>query len=314
MPSEQSQKKILVIRLGAFGDIILAMGAFRTIRSYHSADHLTILTTEPYHNLLRESGYFDEVIIDQKPKFWQLVPWIKFLWFIINEKFDRIYDLQRNQRTRVLYHTLKLFHKFEWSGIIKGSSHYIEDDPSSEQHVLERWQNQLAVAGLNSYQSVDLQWLISHNNPIVIKKPYVLIVAGSASKRPEKRAKADLFIKFCHYLKKINITVVLLGTQQEKEQIDTITRECSNVINLIDKTTFKDIATLAKNALGAIGNDTGTMHLIAAVNCPSLILYSHHSNPKKILPSGTKVSYIVKKEDMDLTVDDVIKAWKKIIL
>src|SRR5436853_96388 len=41
-------RRILVIRYGGFGDLILSMGAFRTIRAHHQGDHIAVLTTRPF--------------------------------------------------------------------------------------------------------------------------------------------------------------------------------------------------------------------------------------------------------------------------
>ena len=47
--------KILVIKLGALGDFVLAMAAMRKIREAHPDDHITLLTTPPFGPLVRNS-------------------------------------------------------------------------------------------------------------------------------------------------------------------------------------------------------------------------------------------------------------------
>ena len=49
-------RRILVIRYGGFGDMILSMGAFRTIRAHHAVDRIAALTTSRFADLLRHSG------------------------------------------------------------------------------------------------------------------------------------------------------------------------------------------------------------------------------------------------------------------
>ncbi|HAK62204.1 MAG TPA: ADP-heptose--LPS heptosyltransferase, partial [Alphaproteobacteria bacterium] len=41
------KQRILVIKLGALGDFILAMGPFKAIRHHHAGAHITLLTTPP---------------------------------------------------------------------------------------------------------------------------------------------------------------------------------------------------------------------------------------------------------------------------
>ncbi|HAQ33371.1 MAG TPA: ADP-heptose--LPS heptosyltransferase, partial [Rhodospirillaceae bacterium] len=50
--------RILVIKLGALGDFIQAMGPFRVIREFHREARITLLTTAPFAALARECGYF----------------------------------------------------------------------------------------------------------------------------------------------------------------------------------------------------------------------------------------------------------------
>ena len=57
---------ILVIKHGAFGDVVMALGAFRAIREHHRGDRLIVLTTTPFASLLLSSGLFDDV--------WEEVP------------------------------------------------------------------------------------------------------------------------------------------------------------------------------------------------------------------------------------------------
>ncbi len=40
-------EKILIIKLGAFGDVMMSDGAFRDIRAHHQNAHISVLTTPP---------------------------------------------------------------------------------------------------------------------------------------------------------------------------------------------------------------------------------------------------------------------------
>ncbi len=53
--------RILVVKLGALGNVILSLGPFAAIRRHHAADHVSLLTTRPWAAWLAQSPYFDEV-------------------------------------------------------------------------------------------------------------------------------------------------------------------------------------------------------------------------------------------------------------
>ena len=66
--------KILVIKLSALGDFVLALAAMKKIRQAHSKAHISLLTTPPFEALAKASPYFNAVDIDGRPE--SLPDWI----------------------------------------------------------------------------------------------------------------------------------------------------------------------------------------------------------------------------------------------
>ncbi len=306
-------RRILVIRYGAFGDIVLSMSAVRSIRVHHAADHVTALTTRTFGDLLRASGYFDEVMIDDRLKPWRVPDWLRFIRVLRRRRFDRVYDLQRNQRTSILYRVLGAGRSVEWSGVVPGCSHYVRDDRGDRRHIVDRLTEQLIAAGLDQILPPEFDWLTGDVGRFGLPPVYALMASGGAPHRPEKRASAACFAGLGRYLLDRGITPVLLGTASEREQIDAIRERCGGAIDLSDKTSFGDIAELARGAVGAVGNDTGTMHLAAATGCASLMLFSAASDPSRIGPRGRQVQILQRDPLADLRADDAIKAWEAML-
>ena len=90
--------------------------------------------------------------------------------------------------------------------------------------------------------------------------------------------------------------------------MDLIAEDCPQVLNLCGQTSLLEIAGLARRALLSVGNDSGPMHLIAGLGCPSVVLYSHASDPGLCGQRGPKVSYIRKPDLADVGVDEVMEA------
>jgi ADP-heptose:LPS heptosyltransferase len=306
-------RRILVIRYGGFGDMILSMGAFRSIRAHQAADHVSVLTTRRFADLLRGSGYFDEVLIDDRLKPWQLAGWAQLIRLLRARRFDRVYDLQRNQRTAVLYRVIIAGRSVEWSGVVQGCSHYVRDDPNDRRHITERLVEQLAIAGIPEALPAGLGWLTGDIGPLGLPPAYMLMVPGGAPHRAEKRAPAECFAGLGQQLLAQGIAPVLLGTGSERDQIDAILSACPDAIDLSDRTSFGDIADLARGAVGAVGNDTGAMHLAAAVGCPSLVLFSAASDPMRIAPQGRRVHLLETETLRNLQTDRLIEAWKELV-
>ena len=88
--------------------------------------------------------------------------------------------------------------------------------------------------------------------------------------------------------------IILIGTEKEKALAgrikDSIQAE-KNVFNFAGKTTLRELASLLQRADVIITNDTGPMHLAAAVQCPVVVMFGP-SNPYRYGPVGT-VNHII---------------------
>jgi ADP-heptose:LPS heptosyltransferase len=67
-------------------------------------------------------------------------------------------------------------------------------------------------------------------------------------------------------------------------------------MSLAGHTELLDIAALAGRAVAAVGNDTGPMHLLAAGQCPSVVLFSAESDPALCAPRGRVT--LVRRDDL----------------
>ena len=61
---QQKEKSILVIKHGAFGDIIQSDGIFKSIKRRHPNTNLILLTSTIYKKIMMESPYFSNIIED----------------------------------------------------------------------------------------------------------------------------------------------------------------------------------------------------------------------------------------------------------
>src|ERR1051326_1364829 len=208
-------RQILVTRYGGFGDMILSMGAFRTIRAHHAEDRIAALTTQRFAGLLEHSGYFDEVLLDDRLKPWQIGGWLALVRLLRGKHVDRVYDLQRNERTAILYRVMGFGRRLEWSGVIPGCSHYVRDNPDDRRHIAERLAEQLSIAGIPETKPADLTWLAGDIGHFDLPPAYALIVPGGAPHRPEKRAPAETFAGLGRHLVGQGVRAGVAGTGRQ---------------------------------------------------------------------------------------------------
>lgn len=292
--------RILIIKHGALGDVVLATGPFAAIRKHHHADHITLLTTAPFEGLLEQSSYFDDIWIDTRPKLYSLFSFMGLITRIKRGRFTRIYDLQTSERT-TWYYKLLGHKRPEWVGIAPGCSHPHDTPERTALHTVERQRQQLAVAGIAPLPLPDISWLKSSIAKFNLPGRFALIAAGGSSHRPGKRWPAVHYGDVCNWLVKKGITPILIGTTAEGAVLSTIETLCPSAINLQGKTDFAQIAEMARHAVFAIGNDTGPMHLIATSGCKSLVLFSKFSNPTLCSPRGADVTVLREDRLADLS-------------
>jgi ADP-heptose:LPS heptosyltransferase len=296
-------QRILVIKLGALGDVVLALGPMAAIRRHHPDAHITVLTTAPYVELLSRSPYVDEVWTDARPRFWQIGALRRLRRRLRDAGFARVYDLQTSDRSTFYFHLLGVGP--EWSGIAPGCSHPHANPGRDRMHTIDRQAEQLAVAGIASVPAPDLSWLTADLRRFALASPFALLVPGGAATRPRKRWPVERFAALAASLVSRGFQPVILGTAPEQKLADAILAACPAARSLVGQTSFAEIATLARQARVAVGNDTGPMHLIAAAGCPSVVLFSDDSDPALCAPRG-RVSVLVRPNLSELPHKEVL--------
>ena len=293
--------RILIVKLGALGDVVLAFGPFAAIRAHHPRDHIALLTTAPFAPLGRAAPWFDEVLIDARPRWWNL-PGIAALRSQLRG-WNLVYDLQTSGRSSRYF---RLAGRPTWSGIAPGCSLPHHDAGRDALHTVERQRGQLRDAGVTRFPEPDLRFL-TRGGPR-LSEPYALLVPGAAPHRPAKRWPVPHFGELARRLHGTGLRPVVAGTAGERPLAEAICAACPQTLDLTGKTSLLDLGGLAARAALAVGNDTGPMHLAATVGCPSVVLFSRNSDPALTAPRGTRVTVLRENDLADLSVERVAAA------
>jgi ADP-heptose:LPS heptosyltransferase len=304
-----ANSRVLVIKLGALGDFVLALGAFAAIRAAHATAHVTLLTTAPYVELARASGCFDAVWTDQRPSFLQVNRWLGLRARLRDGRFQRVYDLQTSDRSGWYFRLLGP-QRPEWSGIAPGCSHPHANPRRDFMHSLDRQAEQLAAAGIAEAPPPDLSWARADIARFGLPARYAILAPGGAAHRPEKRWPAERFAALARVIAARGATPVMVGGGDEIGLADTISGAAPQVRNLVGETSLLELATIACGAAGAVGNDTGPMHVAAVAGCPTVVLFSAASDPALTAPRGSSVVVLAKPSLSELSLDEVAAALR----
>ncbi len=292
--------RILVIKLGALGDVVLAFGPFAAIRAQHPGARITLLTTPPFAALLRASPWFDQVVTDTRPRPWRLGALLRLRQAL--RGFDLVYDLQTSDRSGWYY---RLAGRPPWSGIAPGCRYPHSNPARDAMHTLERQREQLAQAGVTRFPAAETDWLAAHAP--ALPRPYAVLVPGAAPHRPRKRWPADRFGALAASLAARGLTPVVVGAAADAAHAHAVLAACPDAIDLTGRTSLIQLGGVCARAALAVGNDTGPTHLAAALGVPTVALFSADSDPALTRPRG-QVTVLAATDLADLPVARVAAA------
>ncbi|ABS63307.1 glycosyl transferase family 9 [Parvibaculum lavamentivorans DS-1] len=270
-------RRILVIKHGAFGDVIQAEGALRDIRENHPDARITILTMPAYRALLARSPFIDEVIVDERAPRWRLDRMLALRKRLREADFDMVYDLQNSSRTNFYYRFM--LRDRRWSGTAKGCSHPHRAKDPKKIRTLDRLAGQLADAGLTirHTRKPDISWLADDVTALLaaahVARPYIVLVPGCSARHPQKRW--PHYDKLAEALISAGHTVVMAPGPDEMELAKTIPGiRLTDTHGLLN---WNELAGVFRNALFVVGNDTGPSHLAAHIGTEGLALFGSYS-------------------------------------
>ena len=302
--------RVLVIKLGALGDVVLAFAAMRRIREAHPHAEITALTTPAYGSLIAASPYVDQVETDGRPH--GVTATLAMLRRLRRARYDRVYDLQTSSRSDACFQALRP-HPPPWSGTAPGCALPHRNPDRDRMHTLERQADQLREAGIwpepptrpGSAPPPNVSWLVDPQTParLGLSRPYALLVPGGSPHRPEKRWPADRYGALAEALKARGLQPAVLGGPPERELAAAIPA----AVDLTGRTSFADIASLGAAATLAVGNDTGPSHLLAASGAPLVALFSAASDPALTAPRGAAVTVLRRSNLAALQVSEVLE-------
>ncbi|MEL7452023.1 MAG: glycosyltransferase family 9 protein [Pseudomonadota bacterium] len=313
-----SAKRVLIIKLSALGDFVLALGAIRTVREAHPAARITLLTTPSFKTFAEKCPYIDVVETDGRPD--GIGPTRELIKRIRKEKYNIVYDFQTSGRTANYFKALNMPGRKPplWSGHADNAAFKHENPNRGSMHSIDRLAEQLSDAGLGpeggytpeTIPMPDLSWIpaaLGHRpslSPayfgIQETEDFALIIPGASEQHPEKMWPANHFGEVARLIADTGLKPVLIGAKAEGQIAAAIQKAEPRVINLVTRTDLFQIATLAARARFVIGNDTGPMHMATLAGAPGVALFATNvSDPDQAAPRGPKPVVVVHGPTLD---------------
>ena len=279
MPCELLEKKILLIRLSSLGDIVLTTPVIRAVRTHFPDAYIAMLVGKQSADVLRENPQLDEIItFDRSAKDKDTGEMLRTVRVLRERKFTLAIDLQRKFRTALL-----MYFSGAVTRIGKGALCTVRVLERGNKHATAHYFDLLHAAGIPAVdQRLELFLAESERRDAAQRFDTagvtqtglkVGIFPGAGWKlrewMPERFAAIGNRL-----VKHFNAEVLIFGGQKESELVQT-------VANLMDARAVPFAGNLHVRELAAciekcdlfLTNDTGPMHIAAAVGTPTVSLF-----------------------------------------
>lgn len=263
--------KVLVIKHGAFGDLVQADGALRDIRAHHVASEIVLLTTPPYRKLMARCPHVDRLMIDERAPFLELGKLLSLRQALRSEGFSFVYDLQSSQRT-------KAYQRF-----LLPAPAWSDNRAYNGRPVRECYRLQLEKAGVPAVHALrpDVSWMADDMSSFLraegVNGDYVFLIPGCAAKHPQKRW--PYYHELANALIGKGYQVVMAPGPDEIELCASIPG--TSLRGPTGYLGWFELAGVIKQAAFVVGNDTGPSHVAACLGRPGIVLFGGHTPAAK---------------------------------
>ncbi len=268
-------KKILIIKMSALGDIMIALPHIEAILRHHRSDRIHLLTGPAYTDLFTNNPALQVIVLDRRHRLSANSAWARIIW-VRHQRFDRIYDLQGNRTSRLVV-------RFSGAGERVGTqprSVYTHHPPreytrDTRQNVFDRLNETLAAGGLapaipgsglyfGKQQRREVERWKQQNN--LRETTYVLLHAGGSRDWPSKRWPEHSYAELATLLSARGVACVWVGGPDEQE----LNARLAAVTGFDATGLFSplQLALLGRGACCAVTNDSGPMHILCAAGIP----------------------------------------------
>ncbi|WP_340693279.1 glycosyltransferase family 9 protein, partial [Hyphomonas sp.] len=223
-------KEVLVIKLSALGDFVLALGAMKAVREMHPSARITLLTTPFFEEFAKLCPYVDRIETDGRPEGMKATG--ALIQRIRKMNYDIIYDFQTSGRTKNYFTALSRSGKTPlWSGHHERAAFFHDNAERGKMHSIDRLAEQLEVAGVapegrwlgTSAPFPDLSW-VRHklgDTPrlqpayFALTDPYMLLIPGASEHREAKRWPEEHYAELATRIADAGIMPVIIGGKAE---------------------------------------------------------------------------------------------------
>jgi ADP-heptose:LPS heptosyltransferase len=282
-------KRILVVKMRSLGDVVLAAPVFEGLRRTYPTARISLLTSPPAHELLKETGWADEVfvygkqVLDRQPL---VIRWLKefrVIQGLRSRRFDLAIDLYGSHRSARLVRASR-------AGIQMGLDlpetkgfYHVRAEASDRVKVSARILD-LRVAEMAGIVDTGLETIwpvsgeaereaaafcasqgISEEDLLVTVNPFASCVTKEWHPRKWGKLVAELM--------SVGIRVVLTCAPLERKRLAEIDSAVGCRVPAYTGASLRPLLGIYRRSRVVVSCDSGPRHLAAAVGTPTLTIW-----------------------------------------
>ncbi|MBN1688200.1 MAG: lipopolysaccharide heptosyltransferase II [Candidatus Omnitrophica bacterium] len=300
----KKQEKILIIKLGAVGDLILGVPSFRMIRERFPHAFISLLVDRDLAPLISSCPYLNEVIPVDRKKLNQFSYLLRVAKKLRQEGFDRSVDLQNSKWTHLLAFFSGIAKRY---GFRRGKFGFLVNRPDHGFDVVEspvkhqfRILSKLGISELDEklelWPDPESERKIEEVLPRgrVSNVPYRIgLVLGSSNKWPTKRWPLSSYYELSkNLMNRWPCQIFLIGTETDIDWRSVFRDIDQNrVMDMMGKTSLKDLVSLISRLDVLVTGDTAPLHVASAVRTRVVALFGP-TDPKRHVPNTQGITVL----------------------
>ena len=281
-------KNILVVKLSAIGDVIHALPVSYAVKETFPDAHLTWVVEPTAYDILAGNPFIDNIILFEKKRFRTVRGFLEefrpFRHELRARKYDAALDLQGLFKSAAIVAQSGAKLRLGTANMREGSayvSHSIKGVHASG-HIVERY---LDVARALGCRVDEVRFPVAVSPAEAASAEELLAAEGVPENRsfavlaiganwPNKRWPVKYFAVLADWLYGEKLIPVLVGGGRLDESLVCGIEALTEVppVNLVGRTSLKELAHIFKRADLVLGGDTGPVHLAAGLGTKTVML------------------------------------------
>lgn len=328
-------RNILIIDFGQLGDVVMSLPALRAIREKFPHARLTIAVGKPGAEIINLSGYADETIeVDRvalrdgfKPL--SILKVFDIVKDVRRRNFDFVIDLHSFSETNLLGFfsraPRRLFARrpgrsLDFLANFHPKPPVDRNDP--KQHLVDRYLDVLKPLGIKDASRTPKLLVRPEDDravDLMLRKakadagsPLVGLFPGAG--HPGRRWPIEKFSQLADFLiRNDSVRPIVFVGPEERHLLAQFRALFPSPCVILDKLSIPELAAAQSRLAVLVSNDTGPVHIAAAVGTPVVLLIVNLITPCAYLPLANAQRIILRESITAIEVEEVYAATRELL-